>query len=55
MRLRDYLLVFLACAGTVVVVTPVVRWVAVKVRAIDHPSDRKVHPKPTPTMGAWAS
>jgi UDP-GlcNAc:undecaprenyl-phosphate GlcNAc-1-phosphate transferase len=47
----DYLRVFLAAALTVAVLTPLVRWVAKRVGAIDHPSDRKVHPRPTPTMG----
>lgn len=46
-----YLAVFLATAGAVAVVTPLVRWLAIKVGAIDRPSDRKVHPKPTPTGG----
>src|SRR6266516_2246938 len=46
-----YLLVFLVSAGTVLIVTPVVRRLARKVGAIDRPSDRKVHPKPTPTLG----
>ena len=49
--MSPYLLVFLATAGTVILATPVVRWLAVKVGAIDRPSDRKVHPKPTPTLG----
>jgi UDP-GlcNAc:undecaprenyl-phosphate/decaprenyl-phosphate GlcNAc-1-phosphate transferase len=46
-----YLAVFGVTAAAVAVVTPVVRWVAVKLGAIDRPSDRKVHPKPTPTGG----
>src|SRR6266542_2488073 len=46
-----YVGVFLATAGAVLAVTPVVRWLAVKIGAIDRPSDRKVHPKPTPTLG----
>jgi UDP-GlcNAc:undecaprenyl-phosphate GlcNAc-1-phosphate transferase len=49
--LLPYLGVFLASAGAVVVVTPLVRRLAVKLKAIDKPSDRKVHPKPTPTLG----
>jgi UDP-GlcNAc:undecaprenyl-phosphate GlcNAc-1-phosphate transferase len=47
----DYLRVFLASALTVAILTPLVRRVAMRVGAIDHPSDRKVHPRPTPTMG----
>ena len=34
--------------------TPLVRRFVVKVGAIDHPSDRKVHPRATPTMGGLA-
>jgi UDP-GlcNAc:undecaprenyl-phosphate GlcNAc-1-phosphate transferase len=43
--------VFLAAAGTVAVVTPLVRLAALRLGAIDRPSDRKVHPKATPTIG----
>lgn len=46
-----YLAVFLVSAGTVLAVTPLVRVLARKLGAIDEPSDRKVHPKPTPTLG----
>jgi UDP-GlcNAc:undecaprenyl-phosphate GlcNAc-1-phosphate transferase len=46
-----YLLVFGSTVVAVLAVTPLVRWLAVKVGAIDRPSDRKVHPKPTPTGG----
>ena len=49
-----YIWVFLACAGTTFVVTPIVRRLAVRYGAIDRPSDRKVHPKATPTMGGIA-
>jgi len=49
--MTPYVGVFLATAGAVLVVTPGVRWLAVKMGAIDRPSDRKVHPKPTPTLG----
>jgi UDP-GlcNAc:undecaprenyl-phosphate/decaprenyl-phosphate GlcNAc-1-phosphate transferase len=46
-----YLVVFLAAAGTTFVATPFVRRFVISVGAIDHPSDRKVHPVDTPTMG----
>ena len=46
-----YLVVFLASAGAVLAVTPLVRRLAIRLNAIDRPSDRKVHPKPTPTLG----
>jgi UDP-GlcNAc:undecaprenyl-phosphate GlcNAc-1-phosphate transferase len=46
-----FLGVFAAAAVAVAVVTPVVRRLAVRFGAIDRPSERKVHPKPTPTGG----
>jgi len=46
--------VFLAAALTALVTTPVVRRLATRFGAIDHPSDRKVHPRPTPTLGGVA-
>jgi UDP-GlcNAc:undecaprenyl-phosphate GlcNAc-1-phosphate transferase len=46
-----YLVVFLVSAGTVLLITPLVRRLAARFGAIDRPSDRKVHPKPTPTLG----
>lgn len=49
-----YLGVCLATAATVVVTTPLVRRLAVRVGAIDRPADRKVHPHPTPTLGGVA-
>jgi len=49
-----YLTVFLSAAGAVALITPLIRWIAVRVGAIDQPSDRKIHPKPTPTIGGVA-
>ena len=49
-----YLVLFLAAAGTTFVATPFVRRFVISVGAIDHPSDRKVHPVDTPTMGGLA-
>jgi len=49
-----YLVVFGASAVTALVATPVVRKAAVLSGAIDRPSDRKVHPRPTPTVGGLA-
>lgn len=43
--------VFAATAAAVAGATPLVRLLARKVGAIDYPSDRKVHPRPTPTLG----
>lgn len=52
--LVSYLLVFAASAAATLVATPLVRWVARRLGWIDHPSDRKVHPAPTPTVGGLA-
>jgi UDP-GlcNAc:undecaprenyl-phosphate GlcNAc-1-phosphate transferase len=49
-----YLLIGLAAAVITFVTTPAVRWLASKLGAIDHPSDRKVHANPTPTLGGLA-
>lgn len=49
-----YLLVGLVALVTTFVATPGVRWFATKIGAIDHPSDRKVHANPTPTLGGLA-
>jgi UDP-GlcNAc:undecaprenyl-phosphate/decaprenyl-phosphate GlcNAc-1-phosphate transferase len=49
-----YLLVGLAAAVITFIATPIVTWMARKLGAIDHPSDRKVHAKPTPTLGGTA-
>jgi UDP-GlcNAc:undecaprenyl-phosphate GlcNAc-1-phosphate transferase len=49
-----YLIVFGASAGVAFVATPLVRWLALRIGAVDHPSDRKVHPRPTPTLGGLA-
>ena len=46
--------VFLATAAAAYLATPVVRRLAKRFGAIDRPSDRKVHPKPTPTLGGIA-
>jgi UDP-GlcNAc:undecaprenyl-phosphate/decaprenyl-phosphate GlcNAc-1-phosphate transferase len=46
-----YLLVFGISAVVTFATTPVVRWVSLRLGWIDRPSDRKVHPKPTPTVG----
>ncbi|HEY3263833.1 MAG TPA: MraY family glycosyltransferase [Actinomycetota bacterium] len=52
------MLAYLVVAGVAAVVTfgatPVVRAMSVRLGWIDRPSDRKVHPKPTPTAGGLA-
>jgi UDP-GlcNAc:undecaprenyl-phosphate GlcNAc-1-phosphate transferase len=49
-----YLIALLVAAGTTFALTPLVRRLSIRLRVIDHPSDRKVHPTPTPTMGGLA-
>jgi UDP-GlcNAc:undecaprenyl-phosphate/decaprenyl-phosphate GlcNAc-1-phosphate transferase len=45
---------FIAAFAVTFVATPLVRRFVVAAGAIDHPSDRRVHPKATPTMGGLA-
>ena len=52
--MRSYLIVGAIAAGVTLVATPLVRLLAIKLRIIDQPSDRKVHPRPTPTSGGLA-
>lgn len=49
-----YLVAFAVSAGVTFLVTPLVRRLSLRLGWIDHPSDRKVHPKPTPTAGGLA-
>jgi UDP-GlcNAc:undecaprenyl-phosphate GlcNAc-1-phosphate transferase len=49
-----YLIVFLVAAVVTFGLTPIVRRLAVRFGAIDHPSERKLHMVPTPTMGGLA-
>jgi UDP-GlcNAc:undecaprenyl-phosphate GlcNAc-1-phosphate transferase len=49
-----YIGVFLVSAATAAGCTPLVRRVAIRFGAIDVPTERKVHPKPTPTGGGVA-
>jgi UDP-GlcNAc:undecaprenyl-phosphate/decaprenyl-phosphate GlcNAc-1-phosphate transferase len=49
-----YLFVGLIAAAIAFASTPLVCRMAARVGAIDHPNDRKVHAKPTPTLGGLA-
>ncbi len=49
-----YLLVGLAAMLIAYIATPVAGVIAKRIGAIDHPNDRKVHAKPTPTLGGLA-
>ena len=52
--MQAYLLVFAVTAGVTFAATPLVRLVSLRLGWIDRPSDRKVHPRPTPTVGGLA-
>ncbi|HEV2361900.1 MAG TPA: MraY family glycosyltransferase, partial [Acidimicrobiales bacterium] len=52
--MRDYLIVFaVAAVGTFALTFPV-RLIAVRIGAVVHPDERRVHPRPTPTIGGSA-
>ena len=50
----DHLAVFFVALTTVLLATPVVRWIARRVGAVDEPGDRHIHTRPTPTLGGLA-
>ena len=52
--MAPYLLIGAIAAVVAFVCTPAARWASIKIGAIDHPSDRKVHSSPTPTLGGIA-
>ncbi len=52
--LLRYVLVAGFAAVLAYVLTPVVRWVAIRFNAVDQPGDRKVHAYATPTLGGLA-
>ena len=52
--MAPYLLVGLVALVASFILTPLVRLMAIKIGAIDKPSDRKVHANPTPTLGGLA-
>ena len=52
--LLAYVLVAGVAAVLAYVLTPVVRWVAIRYDAVDRPGDRKVHAIATPTLGGLA-
>ena len=52
--MTGYLLIGVVAAAVTYALTPGVRWVALKIGAVDEPGDRKVHARPTPTLGGFA-
>ena len=51
---RDYGVVFGVAAGATFVATGLMRWIAPHIGAIVEPDDRRVHERPTPTLGGVA-
>lgn len=52
--MTTYAIVFMVSAVVTFAMTPLARRVAFRVGAIAHPSDRTVHPEPTPQLGGLA-
>lgn len=52
--MRPYLTVFATAFGVTFAATPLIRRLSLRLGWIDRPSDRKVHPAPTPTAGGLA-
>ena len=52
--MRGYLIVLSVALGTTLVLTPLVRRLAVRIGAVVRPDDRRVHERPTPTLGGLA-
>jgi len=54
MSVTPYLVAGFVSFAITFFVTPRVRWLVTRVGIIDYPSDRKVHERPTPTLGGAA-
>lgn len=52
--LAPYLIVLAVACGATLVLTPVARWVALRTGAVVRPDARRVHSRPTPTLGGVA-
>jgi UDP-GlcNAc:undecaprenyl-phosphate GlcNAc-1-phosphate transferase len=52
--MRGYLIVLAVALGTTLVTTPMVRILAKRIGAVVRPDDRRVHERPTPTLGGVA-
>lgn len=52
--MRGYLIVLAVALGTTLVTTPLVRILATRIGAVVRPDDRRVHERPTPTLGGAA-
>jgi UDP-GlcNAc:undecaprenyl-phosphate GlcNAc-1-phosphate transferase len=49
-----YLILFCLASVSSLLLTPLIRFIAIKLGAIDQPGERKVHSKPTPRLGGFA-
>ncbi|MDP8971895.1 MAG: undecaprenyl/decaprenyl-phosphate alpha-N-acetylglucosaminyl 1-phosphate transferase, partial [Actinomycetota bacterium] len=52
--MRGYLIVLAVALGTTLVLTPLVRRLAFRIGAVVRPDDRRIHERPTPTLGGVA-
>ena len=52
--MRGYLIVLSVALGTTLVLTPLVRRLAIRLGAVVRPDERRVHEQPTPTLGGVA-
>ncbi len=52
--MAKYILLFLGGFAVSFALTPLVRWLAIRVNALDVPNDRKVHDRPIPRLGGVA-
>ena len=48
-----YIILFLLASASSLFLTPLFRSVAIRVGAIDHPGERKIHSQPTPRLGGF--
>ena len=49
-----YLIIFAISAASTILLTPVVRTFALKIKAVESPNQRKIHKKPVPRLGGLA-
>ncbi len=52
--MRGYLIVLSVALGTTLLLTPLVRFLAVRIGAVVRPDERRVHERATPTLGGLA-
>ncbi len=52
--MSTFMLIFATALVFAISATPLARWLAVRVGAVDHPSERKIHSSPMPLLGGVA-